>query len=475
MGAPLDTSLSTIDFPQSPNWTNVKAVGMGKTQTSNGRFYNGMLANPALLADAKDRFDIIGLQVSFPKSTFDAASFVRKNVNQFKKGDFLRLLGEGFKDYYNAETPEQQTAAVRKINNALAFPNELFDKIVGNTDNPITHGISVIPNIQIQYGNWGFSLFGNGQIGFVVNPGETTSKLLGLHIPENTQDLTLDVIKNLAEIVGSLFDENGDISPNALPQVFAMSHVDIVGAVGRSYSIGPNLDAGANLKVVNRRFSTKLINSDNLDRVLTEARSEMKHTTTGFTVDLGLLYRAPKNGMRVGVSLLNALPFQTLTSTTTFQFVAPSNAFYVDDGTGRPAVGSVDLAGNFSPDPLGDTLLVIEKREVKARWPFRLKAPLLANLGISYPIKSNWDLALDWIDMFSNDGTYDNLADRLRIGTEYRFANLKPQVALRVGIAEKHLTVGAGIQTKYAQIDLAYARDPFLDRNSLYTQIQLGW
>jgi len=65
--------------------------------------------------------------------------------------------------------------------------------------------------------------------------------------------------------------------------------------------------------------------------------------------------------MRVGVSLLNALPIQTITSTTTFQFTIPSNASYVNDGTGRPAVGSVDANGTFHPNPKGDTLLVIEK------------------------------------------------------------------------------------------------------------------
>jgi len=46
---------------------------------------------------------------------------------------------------------------------------------------------------------------------------------------------------------------------------------------------------------------------------------------------------------------------------------------------------------------------------------------------------------------------------------------------LRAGMAEKHLTVGAGIRTKFATVDVAYAHDPFLDRGSLYTQVQLAW
>lgn len=474
-GEPLEFSLDAIVFPQSPNWTHVRSVGMGKTQTADPRFYNGMLANPALLGSTRDQYDPIGLQVSFPKSTFDAASFVKKNVNQFKKGDFLRLLGEGFKEYYNASSLEEQQTAVQKINSALSFPNDLLDKIVGDVENPLTQGLLAIPAMQVQYGNWGFSLFGRGQIGFVVNPGETASRLLGLHIPENTTDLSIDVLRNLAEIVGSLFDAEGNISPDALPQAFAMSSVDIVGAVGRSHPLGPNLDFGANLKIVNRRFSTKLINPDNLDRVLTEARKELKHTATGFTADLGLLYRNPKNRLRVGFSLLNAIPVQTVTSTTTFEFVVPTNAYYVDDGTGRPAVGSVDLNGTFHSDPAGDTLLVVERSDVAVKQPFRLKAPLLANIGLIYPLQSNWDLAFDWVDVFSKDDTYGSFADRVRIGTEYRFTRTRLSPSLRAGIAEKHLTIGAGIQTRFLKLDLAIAHDPFLERNALFGQAQIGW
>jgi hypothetical protein len=475
MGDPLNLTLGDIDVQQSPNWNNVKSIGMGKTQTADGRFYNGMLANPALLGESRTRIDAFGLQASFPKATFDATSFLKKNMHQFKKADFLHLLGDGFSDYYNAETAEQQRAAVRKINQALAFPNELFDKIVGDSLNPMTHGIEVIPSVQAQVGQWGFSLFGWGQVGFVVEPGTTTSKLLSLHIPENTDNLSVDVIRNLAEIVGSLFDENGDVSPNALPQAFAMSHIDIVGAIGRAYTVRPNLNVGASVKVVNRRFSTKLINPDNLDRVLSEARTELKHTATGVTLDLGMLYESPTNGARFGFSVLNALPMKTITSSTSFDFVIPTGASYIDDGTGNPAVGSVDLAGNFYPDPQGDTLLVIENSDVHLKQPFRLKAPMLANVGVVVPIQSNWDVAVDLVDMLSKDDTYSGLADRVRVGTEYRIANFKPAIALRGGFAERHLTLGAGIRMWKLQLDVAYARDPFLEKNAWFSQVQVGW
>jgi hypothetical protein len=308
----------------------------------------------------------------------------------------------------------------------------------------------------------------------VVNPGQTVSQVLGLHINENTTDLTVDMIKSLAEILGSALDPNGEISADALPQAFAMSYVDIVGALGRSYALSPNLDVGANIKVVNRRFSTKIINPDNFKNVLSDARSELKHTATGLTADLGFLYKSPGRGIRVGGSLLNVLPVKTITSTTSLQFTIPS-ASYIDDGTGNPAVGTVDMNGNFFPDPAGDTLLAIQKHPLNVNQPFKLTAPLLANLGVTYPIKPNWDLALDWVDIFSKDKTYSGFADRIRVGTEYRFSDWNPLVSVRGGISEKHLTVGAGVQTRLVRFDLAYARDPFLGKNAFFGQVQLGW
>jgi hypothetical protein len=474
-GEPISLSLNAIDIPASPGWTDVRSIGMGRTQTADGRFRIAMLNNPALLSIPRQRIEAFGFQVGFPKTTFDAASFVKNNRHQFQTGDFLKQLGEGFRDYYSADTPEQQRTAVGKINRALDFPNALLDKTVGDPLNPRTHGFNASPVLQVQWDHWGAALFANAEIGFVIDPGETTTKLLGLHIPENTQDLTSDVLLNLAQIVGTLFDENGDISSAALPKAFAMSHIDIVAAVGRSFRVNDRLDAGVNLKVINRRFSTKLISADNLDRVLSEARADLRHTATGFTFDVGALYRFSPTGPRVGVAVQNLLPVKTVSSSTAFDFTIPAGAAYVDDGTGSPAVGSVDGSGNYIPDPAGDTLLVIENRDLHIVQPFRLKAPLLVNAGVLVPIRPHWDATFDWADMLSKDKTYDKTADRIRIGTEYRVPQLDERLALRAGLAGRRLTGGVGVTLSVVQIDFAYARDPFLEKDALYTQVRFAW
>ena len=472
---PLNITLDAIAVQQTPNWSDVKAVGMGKTQLANGRFCNAMLDNPALLSHTNYLYDLFGIQAIFPGATFDAATYVKDNIHQFKDGDFLKLLGDGFKEYYSANTAEGERAAIRKINQALEFPNELLDKIVVDSDDPYVHGMNVIPSVQVQYGNWGFSLYGNAKMGFFVDPGKPTSRLLALQIPENTQDLTVEVLKSLAEIVGSLFDEDGNLSENALPQAFATSNIDIVGAVGRSYRINKSLHLGANLKIINRRFSTKLIKPDNLKDVLKEARSDIKHSATGLTFDIGALYRHIRTGTRFGVSLQNIIPVTTVSSATTFDFVTPVNSYPKEDSYGNPLVGSVDFWGDFYPDPQGDTLLVIEKQEVHAKQPFELKAPILANIGVLHPINRNWDVSFDWVDIFSQDDfQFDKYIERFRIGTEYRLPKYY-KLALRGGIADKHLTFGCGIRFKYVQIDAAYARDSYTGNGAFFTQLKFGY
>ncbi|MDZ7400266.1 MAG: conjugal transfer protein TraF [candidate division KSB1 bacterium] len=470
---PLDIKLDPIEFPQSPNRFDVKAMGMGNTQIANGRFFNAMMYNPALLSRQRTSFDVLSIQASLPKATFDAATFLKDNRTEFKQGDFLKLLADGFKEYYSAQTAEQQRLAIQKINRALEFPNQLLDNIVGDTQSPQTHGLNMLPSFQAQIGNWGFSLYGNAQVGFEVEPGETVGKLLALKIPENSEDLTVDVLRELANIVGSLFDESGNISQSTLPQAFAVSYVDIIGAIGRAYAINENLHLGANLKVINRRFSTKRIDADNFKDVLKEARSDIEKSATGFTIDVGALYRYQKTGTEFGVSLQNVLPVKEISSSVKFNFVTPVNAYYVDDGTGKPAVGSLDLLGNFYPDPSGDTLLTIENQPLNVDVPFQLKAPLLMNVGILHPLKPNWDISFDLVDIFSQDDKFDDYVDRFRIGTEYRLPQYR--LALRGGLAQRHLAAGLGLDFKYVQLDAAYAHDTFIDRGSMFAQIRFGW
>lgn len=471
---PISMKLDPLDLHQTPNWSDVRAIGMGKTQIANGRFFNAMLDNPALLSNTNYLYEVFGVRANFPGETFSAATFLKDNMEQFKKPDFYKPIFEGFKDYYfNAKTPDEKRQAIRKINQGLAFPNEVFDKVVGNPDEPYIHGVNMIPSVQIQHQNWGFSLFGNVQTGFTMEPGEVLTQLLSLNISENTGSLTNDMAKKLGQILGPLFTDEFELTEDELPSVFAMSYMDIVGAVGRSYSLNPNLHVGANLKIINRRFSTKLIDITNFDHVISDARSDIKASITGLTADIGALYLHPESKTRVGVAFQNLLPVKKIASSLTTTFDAPVGYEYDTDSYSNPKVGVFDEWGDFYSYPQGDTLLIVNNAEINLDQPVHLKAPFLANIGIQHPVNPNWDVALDWVDLFEQDKTFEKYIDRIRIGTEYRFPQYKYRYTVRAGIADRHLTFGGGLTLPYVQIDAAYAKDTFIGKGTFFWQVKV--
>src|SRR5512142_756440 len=94
-------ALGESDIPLPVNHEDVKAIGSGRTYIANGRAFNGMLYNPALLAHSRISFDLLNVQVSVPKTTIDAASFIQDHKQQFDNGDFLKIIDEGV-DNFNA-------------------------------------------------------------------------------------------------------------------------------------------------------------------------------------------------------------------------------------------------------------------------------------------------------------------------------------------------------------------------------------
>lgn len=467
-----DVAVGATELYHSPNRMDVKAIGMGRTQVANGRSFNAMMDNPALLSHQRFTIDLLGFQAGIPKPTLDAASFVKDNQNEFSSGDFFTLIRDGYGAYENAATVEERLDAIALIRDGLVFPNQLLDETVGNQNDPNTHGLNVIPNIQAQWGRLGFSLYGTGQVGFVVAPGNSIDQLLSLDIPADTQELDADILRSLSGVVNSLFDAEGNLASEGLPQAFAITYFDVVGAAGYAHNVQEGLEVGANLKVIHRRFSTKNIDADNLDAIVKEARNDLDESITGLTVDLGALYQYGERGTEIGLAVQNLLPLKTIDSTTRFSFVNTAEYYLVDDNE-EPLVGFADLDGNFIAHAEGDTLLFIENEQVNVQSPFELKAPLMVNAGVWHPVNSDWDVSFDWADILAQDDKFENYLGRFRLGTEYRLAN--NLVALRGGIADEHLTLGAGLNFKVLQLDVAYAYDNFVEENAYYLQLKLGW
>ncbi|HWP83386.1 MAG TPA: conjugal transfer protein TraF [Bacteroidota bacterium] len=465
-----DTTIFTesLSLPISPNREDVKAIGMGKTQIANGRTFNAMMYNPALLARDRFRFDLAGIQASLPNTTLKAIDFLRANKTHFSTGLFLQQISQGINEFGNATTLQQQEAAVQKINSGLRFLNSLQAEVIGTEENPKTHGIGIVPNIQAQFGTWGFSLFASAQSGFQVQPGRTVSDILALKLPDDPSQFTVDAITRLAEIIFPLFEPNtNQLDVNqALPEIYALSYVDIVGAGGYAMDVGDGLFIGANVKVINRRFSTKRIASDNIENIVSEARSDFQSSQTGFTVDLGGFYTM-SSGTQLGVSLQNILPIQKITSHASINTEVGAIVDYQRDAGGNPIVN-----GN------GDTALVAVQRLINIRVPFDLKTPFVANIGLLHPLTDQWDIAFDWSDIFAQDIRFESTAERFRIGTEYRLDALTEVLglALRGGLADGQITIGLGLNLfRVIQIDGAIAKDQFVGERAYFGQIKIGW
>ncbi|MCC7262311.1 MAG: conjugal transfer protein TraF [Candidatus Latescibacteria bacterium] len=459
-------------IPQSPNRMDVKAIGMGKTQVANGGQFNAMMDNPALLSRKRVSIDLFGMQASIPQATLDAAKFVKDNQDQFTDGTFYNQINQGYAGYQNAGSIQERLDAIALINEGLRFPNQLLKETVGSQDDPTTHGINAIPNMQVQLGRWGATLYSTTQIGFQVSPGNSIDQLLSLQIPQDAEDLSPEVLKTLGGVVSSVFEADGSLASEGLPQVFATTYLDVVGAVGYAHQVRPDLEVGANLKMLHRRFTTKNIDANNLDNILSEAADDLKRSVTGLTMDVGALYHYQKTGTRFGLAIQNLVPVKKITSTASFAFVN-SQEYYLTDEAGEAQVGFVDLDGNFFPDSRGDTLLYAETQRIQVQAPLQLKVPLLVNAGATHPLRDNWDLSLDWVDMFAQDDKYDHYLGRIHVGTEYRV--LKGLLALRGGFADEHPTLGASLSLKILQVDAAYAYDNFIGDNAYFIQLKTGW
>jgi hypothetical protein len=455
------------------NREDVKAIGMGKTQVANGRTFNGMMYNPALLATPKTSIEALTVQASLPPETFDAALFLKDHISEFKDALSLKQLRTASQDLVNATTAQQVLADLQAIQDGLRFPRDLLTKVIGSSDNPQVHGFRVLPAISAQIGNFGFSLYGTIQTGFQVTQSATLDALLKVKIPANVDvndpaqlRAAAQAAQDLLTILNAVILPDGTFSiEDAYPVTFSVSYIDIVGAAGYGYRLTKNIDLGANIKVINRRFSTKIVQTNNVDDILGQVRSDFNSSATGFTFDLGGCYHF-NFGLDVGLSLQNIIPVQKISSTVTQKGWFTGYDYQLDN------LGNKQVNGN------GDTAVIPVALHYTGHIPVELRLPFIMNLGTRYPITPEWDVAFDWADIAAQDERFENYGQRLRLGTEYRLDAIKDVlgIAPRLGYADSRITVGLGINLfKLVQLDGAYAYDEFIQERSYFAQVRIGW
>ena len=450
-GAQVLVSSDVFKIPVTINRDDVKAIGMGNTQIADGRVWNAMQYNPALLARERTTFDVVQVQASMPVASLDAFAFLRDNSDQFRTGDFYRNIDQGIKNYQAASGAHDaagMVAAIHQINGGLSFTNQFQEKVLGPPDNPKTQGVMAVPDVAVQVGNIGVSLHASVRAALTGYAGPTLSALYALQLPDDLNTLTADQVATLLDFAALLIDPatGRPNYTNAIPQMYAVSYMDIVATGGYGYTISPALSVGANLKLLNRRVSTHVINADNYRSILTDLRSDFESSVTGVTLDLGGLYHLGSTGTDFGLTLQNVIPLPKSTSNAVFNTVA-----YDDQGNQVP---------------------------VEVRVPVEFSVPFIMSAGASQALTPHWDASFEWVDIAAQDVKHVNFGGRLRLGTEYRLDAIPDMlgIALRGGVAERKLAGGVGLNLGRAlQIDAAYAWDNYVDDNAVFVSLRLGW
>jgi len=454
-----------VPLNYTANLPDVSNMGMGKIQTATRGRSIGMLSNPAFLAQKDSRIDVFSLQAVMPPETWDAAWFLEEHMNEFLEAASLNQIMDAAETFF---TPGLSVAArwdaIREVQEGLAFTVNLMNEVTGPSDAPKKHGFAVLPGFSAQFGNWGVSVYGYGQASFMVRQSPTLEALAGVYFPEQPENL-LQVTKPVLQVLGilgtSLTGDSRTFSETVFPVALYLSNMDVVGNIGYGRPVWKRIHAGANLKIINRRFSINRIPVVDYDAIIENAFSDLSKSVTGVTLDLGLHSELPF-GMEAGVYLMNVIPVKKLEDGISMEFINHQMAYDLQDGQKQT-------------NENGDTLLVRYTQPVEVMLPFELKLPFIMNAGIQYDITSQWSAGVEWLDILENYSIYESTAGRLRIGYQYRQPLWKDKLTLtgRIGMGDEHLCGGLGlgiVQTIF--IDSAYAWDPMVKSYSFYAQIR---
>jgi len=455
-------TVETIHLKYPINSMDVRAIGMGSTQIANGKTYNAMMYNPSLLGHKRFSIEFLGIQTGMPFATYDAADYLSHHIDEFNEAISLNQIWDGLdKLTQPGASNEQKLQALHEIQDGLVFVNDLFLEVTGPGDDPKIHGINLLPGISGQFGNFGFSLYGFGQAGFMVELSPTFESLLDIEIP-STLDNPVATARAIIQLTAALAPAvigPRKFSDKAYPTAFYSSYFDIVGAAGYGLPINKNLTIGANLKIINRRFLIDRIAVDDYDEIISNAWDKFKSDVTGVTGDLGAHYQF-KFGTSVGATFQNIIPVKEIKKSidTEYKF-------------------NKILRYDITQDGQIDSLRYVTWETTITR-PFALKVPFIMSIGVCHPLTKSWDVAFDWVDIAENDSRYEKTEDRIRLGTEYRFNTLKSALTItpRIGLSDQRIALGLGLNIlKLFHIDGAYAYDRFVNEYAYYAQLKIGW
>jgi len=452
----------TVNLEYPVNAVDVRAIGMGNAQIACGNRFNAMMYNPALLRHKRFSIEFLGIQTSISASTFDAAHYISQNIDEFEEALSLNQIWDGLDILKNPfSSNEQRLEAIGDIKDGLIFVEDLFHEVTGPGDNPQTHGISVLPKISTQIGNFGFSLYGFGQAGFIFQLSPTFESLLEVELPsnlENPVETARAAIELTAALAPALIGPR-KFSDKVFPMAFYSSYFDIVAAAGYGFPVYKNLAIGANLKIINRHFLLDRISVEDYDDILNNIWDKFQSDVTGVTGDIGAHYQFDF-GSSFGIVFQNIIPINEIGKSFDTEFKFHKIQKYQISQTGKI-----------------DSLKYLTWETTVTR-PFELKVPFIMSVGLYHSLTENWDIAFDWVDIAENDSRYEVTVDRIRLGTEYEFDLLDNNLLItpRLGMSDQRLALGLGLKiVNLIQIDGAYAYNNFINKKIYHIQCAIGW
>ena len=446
---------------------DARALAMGKARVADEKSPGSFRSNPAFLGMA-DRFVVGGgIYANAPVQTVDAIVFIGGKQSELEGAFSLRALQDAVDAYRNGTGFSQQVE--EKLAAVNAFATELFDKVIGDPANPDVHGGLFDIGASAQVGHWGFSLHAYGQSGMAAYPGPILGPLLEIYLTTDFQDSAqaAEAIAEIEALKDVIVDPvTGEVSPGALPGFFSLTYTDVVASAGYGIMLADSFSVGANLKVINRRFSAARITANDAGDITQNLFADLSTVETGVTFDVGAVYRT-SFGLTAGLSVQNLIPVGVL------------NSGYSINYNSMQLARDLDTQGNPIVNGDGDTALVAFTQKTVIDGPAKLALPFVANIGASFAINENWDVAFELVDAAEQVSVYQNYAERFGFGTEYRFHlfNDVLQLAPRIGFATAEPTFGLGIRIiDHIRIDAAYYTSAIVQaRQNIALQLSVEW
>ncbi len=446
---------------------DARGTGMGNTRVADEKSPSSYRYNPAFLG-MTDRFVVSGaILANAPVQTVDAIVFIGGKQSELEGAFSLRALQDAVDAYRDGVGFSQQVE--EKLAAVSVFATELFEKVIGDPENPDVHGALFDVGARVQVGHWGFSLYGYGQSGMAAYPGPVLGPLINIYLRTDFQDsaqaaAAIAEIEALKDVI--IDPVTGQVSPGALPGFFSLTYTDVVASAGYGFMLADSLSVGANLKVINRRFSAARISANDASDVTQSLFADLSNVETGVTFDVGALYRTTA-GLTIGMSVQNLIPVAVLNS-----------GYSINYGSVRVA-RDVDAQGNPIVNVDGDTALVAFTQKTIIEGPAKLALPLVANIGASLAISDDWDAAFEVVDVAQQVTVYKNYAERICFGTEYRFHLFGDilQLAPRIGFANAEATFGLGVRMfDHFRLDAAYYTAAIVQaRQNIAVQLSVDW